>query len=362
MNLYFDNATTSFPKPPQVAEKMAYCLNNVKESYGRGFSKETAEVFFETRELLKKLFNADKSENIIFTMNATQAINTILNGLNLIGKRVLVSPLEHNSVMRFLHAHSIKYDVLPVGSDGRIIPEKITDFIKPDTALIIVNHVSNVNGVIQDITAIKKSAKHTPILVDAAQSAGCIPINIQKSKIDYLVFSGHKNLFGPTGTGGFYVQNSEKLTPMIYGGTGSSSTTEIMPTFTPDKFEAGTPNIAGIYGLHAALTNHPGYIDPETVKDFIEFIKTKTSFNVISSNEMTNQSPVVSITHPHIPITEITDDLYYKHGITTRVGLHCSPLAHKFLNTYPDGTIRISFSPYHTQKDIEFLKKIIKEI
>ena len=420
MNLYFDNSTTSFPKPQQVGEAMSFCINNMKGSYGRGFTKDSkkiAEIFFETREIIKNIINAKTEENIIFTPNATTAINTILSGLFLQNtychserseesrrcfvpqhdrlchserseesrrcfvpqhdklchsecseeshypfKKVLISPLEHNSVMRFLHNHQIKYDVLPSDINGRILFENAPNYIKKDTSLIIVNHTSNVNGVVQDISQIKKYAPNIPILIDAAQSMGVENIDVSNWDIDYLVFTGHKGLLGPSGTGGFYIKNPETIQPFIYGGTGSLSDSFNMPDFTPDKFEAGTPNIPGIFGLHAALSNKPKPFDKQIVYDFIDFIKKKTSYNIFCSSDMTNQSSIISINHDKIPITKISDTLYNDYGIITRVGLHCSPAAHTFLKTHPEGTVRLSFSPYHNEDDIKFLKKALGTI
>ena len=283
MNLYFDNSTTSYPKPPEVGAAMLYCINNLKGSYSRGFSNDSqkiAEVFFETKELLSKIINAESSENIIFTPNATTATNTILNGLSLKNKRVIISPLEHNAIMRYLYNNKIKYDILPSNPDGSIIPEKISNYIKKNTALIIINHTSNVNGVIQDISQIKKYVTNTPILIDAAQSIGVEKIDVLNWDIDYLVWTGHKGLLGPSGTGGFYIKNPQTIKPFIYGGTGSVSDSFCMPDFIPDKFEAGTPNIPGIFGLHAALKNKPKSIDKSLILDFIDSLKKETDFNI----------------------------------------------------------------------------------
>lgn len=367
MNLYFDNAATSFPKPDIVAETVFDCLKNIKGNYGRGSSKENikiAEVFYETRELLAKLFNIKKSENIIYTLNASSAMSTILFGLNLQNKQVLISPLEHNCVMRpleYLKNHGIlEYDFLPSKKDGKIIATEIKKHIKSNTALIIINHESNVNGLIQDIASIRNQVPDIPLLIDSAQSAGLETINVTELDIDFLVFTGHKGLFGPTGTGGFYVKNSQLLKPLIFGGTGSRSDSLQMPDFNPDKFEAGTPNIPGIFGLWSALKNPPPKTDKPMIRNFIHFLKNNSNFNVFCAENDEDQGSVISLTHHRL--TEIYNTLCQKFEITTRLGLQCSPVAHKYLNTFPTGTLRISFSPYHSEEDILFLQNALKNL
>ena len=379
MNKYFDNSATSYPKDPLVAETVATCLRDIKGSFSRGHTKDSiriAEVFFETREMLAKLFNADKSENIIFTQNATMAMNNVLFGLDLYKKHVLVSPLEHNCVMRpleFLRKSKIlKYNILPANPDGSIIYEKIKKQIKKNTALIVINHTSNVNGLTQDINQIRKYIGNIPLLIDAAQSAGHENIDISKADIDYLVFTGHKGLYGPCGTGGFYLKDLNSLKSFVYGGTGSRSDSFDMPEFTPDKFEAGTPNIPGIFGLWAALKALPALTSCQSeisatitsvpINSFIDFLKSKTDFEIYSAIEKEKQAPLVSISHKSLKITDIANDLYRKHEIATRLGLHCAPAAHRFLGTYPEGTIRLSFSRYHTPEDIEYLENSILEV
>ena len=399
MNTYFDNASSSYPKPDIVAETMADCVRNIKGNFSRGSSRDSiriAEVFYETREMLSSLFNAEKSENVILTPNATIAINKILFGLDLYKKHILICPLEHNCVMRpleFLRKNKIlKYSVMPASSDGSIAFHKLKKHIKKNTALVVLNHTSNVNGLTQDLSQLKNNIGEIPLLVDAAQSVGIKDIDVQKSGIDFLVFTGHKGLCGPAGTGGMYIKNPDTLKSFIYGGTGSKSDSFEMPEFLPDKFEAGTPNIPGIFGLWAALrvrssefgvrslisppqvacevgAPYPptfmggegggGVQSSELILDFINFLKTKTDFVVHCANDSSQQAPLVSISHKTQKISDIANELFYKYDIVSRVGLHCAPAAHKFLGTYPEGTIRVSFSKYHNQEDIEHLKKAL---
>jgi selenocysteine lyase/cysteine desulfurase len=309
--------------------------------------------------LLAKLFSIDNTENIIFTPNATSGMNAILFGLGLKNKHVLISPLEHNCVMRPLeylkNNHYLSYDVLPAGIDGKIIIESVKKSLKKNTALIVVNHMSNVNGVIQDIKQIKAAAPDIPLLVDAAQSAGAETIDVKNWGIDYLVFTGHKNLLGPAGTGGFYVKNPETINTFIYGGTGSMSTSIDMPTFTPDKYEAGTPNIPGIFGLHAALKYKPTPFDKKILTKFIKNIKDNDDINLYNAEKETDQGALLSITHKVMRLSDFMNRVNKNKNIMTRVGLHCSPASHMYLGTYPEGTMRISFSSYHTKNDVEEL-------
>jgi cysteine desulfurase family protein len=369
-NLYFDNATTSYPKPDDVVEAISKCLSEVAGSYGRGFTADNvkiAEIFYQTREALASLFNTKNADNIVFTPNATTALNTIIFGLNLHQKHILISPMEHNAVMRPLEylkkQGSVEYETIKAGSDGLVNPEQIKKQIKKKTALIIINHVSNVNGVIQDIHNIKKYAGDIPLLVDAAQSAGIEKIDVSSGQIDYLVFTGHKGIMGATGIGGFFVNDPSSLKPFIYGGTGSLSSSLDMPNFTPDMYEAGTPNISGIFGLCVALSNKINKkIIKIQVKQFIDVIKSKTDFIVHCADDKTHQSTLVSFSHKSKNLTDVAEKLYHDFGIITRAGIHCAPMAHKHLGSFPNGTIRISFSPYHSPADIYYLQEALLEL
>ncbi len=261
---YFDNSCTSFPKPVQVAEYISRYLNETGGTYGRAAYERTmnvSRVVEECREMLGDFMGTQDYGNIAFTQNATHAINVILQGLNLKDAHILISPLEHNSTGRTVHMlkdkYGIEYDILPCYPDGQIKTDEIKKHIKANTKLLVICHESNVNGLIQPVEEIKKQAGEIPVMIDATQSLGNTPVKIDEWNIDYLAFTGHKALLGPTGTGGFYVKHPETISPFIYGGTGSFSEHLEMPPFLPDKFEAGTPNIVGIYGLLGALKHMP---------------------------------------------------------------------------------------------------------
>ncbi|MFA8450392.1 MAG: aminotransferase class V-fold PLP-dependent enzyme [Bacteroidales bacterium] len=370
MNNYFDNSSTSFPKPPQVAEAISHYLNVIGGTYGRAAYKRVLKASMEVedcRDLLAEILNIDNPENICFSFNATTALNILIQGFCKKGDHILISPLEHNSVARPLEALAVKniieYDTLDTECDGKIKIEDIQRKIKPNTTAVIINHVSNVNGIIQPLGRIKKAIGNIKLIVDATQSIGHIPIDLIKDNIDMIAFTGHKGLLGPTGIGAFYIKNPVDIKSTIFGGTGSRSDSLQMPNFLPDKFEAGTQNIAGIFGLSAAIKNRPKAKHKRCdFKEFLEKLKTINHLHIFCAQDFEDQSEVISIQHKTLDCGTLGDKLYQKGEIEVRTGLHCSPLAHKFLGTYPDGCLRISLSPYHTCDDLERLLKILKEI
>ncbi|NLE00989.1 MAG: aminotransferase class V-fold PLP-dependent enzyme [Fibrobacter sp.] len=369
-NTYFDNAATSYPKPPAVASYISRYINEIGGTYGRGAYRriiESSSALETVRELLAKILGTGNAENVLFTQNATHAINTVLFGLNLHDCHVLISPLEHNAVMRPLHEisqrNNVTYEVLSHGPDGLIEVDKISRQIRTDTKLLIVNHQSNVNGLIQPVKEIKASAGSIPVLLDLAQSVGHSTISLDTWGIDFAAFTGHKGLLGPTGTGGVYIRQASAVNTFIFGGTGSRSESFEMPFGVPDKFEAGTPNIAGIYGLWGALENPPDH--GHEFSDFIDFIREVDKIKNITlfrSKDISRQGELFSIKHHKYDSGYLADLLYSKFGIEIRSGLHCAPLAHKTLGSFPTGTVRFSVSPYHTIDDFTFLLKALETV
>ncbi len=367
LNTYFDNGATSFPKPLEVGEAMLQYLNEIGGSYGRSTSKNClsiARLFYETRELVANLIQTNLIENITFTLNATQAINTILKGFLKPNDHVLISPLEHNAVARCLNNlclnKNITFDFLPADPDGFILVDQIRPFIKKNTKLIVVSHQSNVNGLIQPIHEIKKSMPDIPILVDVAQSLGQTSIFCDAWNIDFLAFTGHKSLYGPPGTGGLFIRNPQLVDTLIEGGTGSFSESITMPEFSPDKFEAGTPNIVGIFGLNAALKNPPKKIFSDNAfYTLLKSIDTLEIFELIKAKDYQHQGYLFSLYPLYHDCSEIAELLLNNHQIVTRAGLHCSPLAHQYLKTKDKGTIRFSLSAYHTDQDLYNLQNAI---
>lgn len=369
-NRYFDNAATSFPKPEAVAKNITHYINELGGTYGRSAYPrvlESSGSVESVRELLARILGVKTPENIVFTGNATEAINTLLFGFDLHDCRVLISPLEHNAVMRpllFLSRNkNVRYEILPHESDGLVDVSKIGNSLKSDTRLVIINHQSNVNGLMQPVRDIKKAIGEIPIFLDLAQSLGHAVLSLEEWNIDFAAFTGHKGLLGPTGTGGLYMKNSSMVKPLIYGGTGSRSESFEMPDFAPDKFEAGTPNTAGIFGLLGALKEYPvPSHDAIDIIRLIEEIKKISELRILCSNNPHSQGPLFSISHVNYSCSRVADLLFSKYGIETRSGLHCAPLAHQTLGTYPAGTVRLSLSPYHNREDLEYLLEALSSL
>ncbi len=373
MNLYFDNASTSFPKPSAVAQSVTEYLTMCGGNYGRAFyprSMKTTATVEMCRDIIGRILGA-KPENVFMTPNATTAANTVLKGLDLDGGKVLVSPLEHNATMRPLQfladTRGVEIEVLPGDGSGRVDLKKLPNVSREGVKLIVLNHQSNVNGVIQPLEEIIAWAGQIPVMIDASQSMTAAGLNPGGRKVDclpdYVVFTGHKGLFGPTGTGGFYAAYPQKITPMIHGGTGSRSDSYLMPEAFPDRMEAGTPNLAGIFGLVAALKNPP---QPQhTREDFLRLLAKIAQIDEIilyCAQDPANQAELFSINHHKITPSRLSLLLYTEFAIETRQGLHCAPLAHRSLGTFPEGTVRLSISPYHTPEDFDYLVNAITSL
>ncbi len=369
-NTYFDNASTGWPKPPEVAGALSDFIRNTAGTYGRAAYPrvyKTSSMIEECRDELAKVMGVGEAGNIAFTQNATHGINTVLFGLDLHDCEVLISPLEHNAVMRPLErlkeTRNVHWKVIPAEEDGTIIPEQIPGIISDRTRLVIVNHESNVNGVIQPIEKIREYIGNIPLLVDTTQSLGSVSFEGDRWDVDFIAFTGHKGLLGPTGTGGFYVRNPELLSPLILGGTGSRSESIEMPLFAPDKFEAGTHNAVGIAGLLAALRNRPecGWKTSD-LEELIEQLQNIPGVRVLTAREPSNRGHVFSLVHENLTPSAIASRLYDRFEIEIRSGLHCAPLAHRYLETFPHGTARFAPSLYHTKDDLVSLGDALKMI
>lgn len=381
--IYLDQASTSFPKAPGVAQAMMNYLTmngvNVNRGcYSSAYSAE--EVIYETRQLLAELFHFSKCKNVIFTPNVTTSLNFILKGFLKPGDHILVSAMEHNAVMRpvvQLASSGISFDRIPCRTDGSMILEKVEELIRPETKAIVTLHASNVCGTRMPLDALGEICQRHQLyfVVDSAQTAGIVPINMDKMHIDALAFTGHKGLRGPQGTGGFLVSQelAEQMEPLISGGTGSVSHTEEIPDFMPDRFESGTPNLPGIYGLHEALlylkTHSLQAINEKELSltgYFLEQLQalddTGRHIRIIGKKDLTDRNAVVSIQTPEIDMSQVAWQLDNEYGVMTRVGLHCAPNAHKTLGTYPAGTIRFSFGPENTKNELDFAIQGLKKI
>ena len=371
--IYLDNGSTSFPKPPCVPDAvyryMTACGSNISRGgYASAYGAE--ELVFETREQLRRLFGGEDASCVVFTPNITTSLNMLLKGFLRPGDHVLVSSMEHNAVMRplrQLEQQGISFSRIPCREDGTLLLDAMDALVRENTKAIVCLHASNVCGTLLPIEEIGAFCKRRGLkfFLDSAQSAGVFPIDMQKMNLDAVAFTGHKGLLGPQGTGGIVLRQelSHMLTPLIAGGTGSMSHTEFMPDFLPDHLEAGTMNLPGIAGLHAAL----GFLE-ETGLDTIRahelaltgrFLTGLSSLaedgrvRIIGLPGLNGRTGVVSIQTPQHELADIAAALDERFGIATRVGLHCAPAAHQTLGTFPTGTIRFSFGFFSTEQEID---------
>lgn len=374
--VYLDNAATSFPKPEKVYREVLNCMRNYAANPGRGsydMSEKASQKIMECRLLLSSLFNIQNKFNIVFTYNTTDALNTGIKGVLKKGDHVISSKIEHNSVLRplfYLSKHGIDVTLVDTDKMGYINPDDIKKEIKPNTKLIVVTHASNVIGSVQDINEIGKIAKENGItfMVDAAQSAGIIPIDVVKDNIDLLAFPGHKGLLGPQGTGGLYIKDENKLEELKQGGTGSNSNHLEQPDFTPDKFESGTLNTPGIAGLCEGVKFilSKGVLEinkheHELTEYLLSELKKMNNIIIYGNKSMDKRCGVVSINLDGIDSSKVGYLLNLK-GISVRTGYHCAPLIHHIIDTENRGTVRISVGYFNTFRDIEKLISALKNI
>lgn len=374
--IYFDNASTSFPKAPGTAQAVFDYLTNIGTNINRGSYQnayKAGELVYDTRELLNTLFDGPDESHVCFTKNVTESLNILLKGFLKPGDHVLVSAMEHNAVMRpliQLEKKGVTFDRIPCSEDGTLCTNAIDTLRKPSTRLIVLTHASNVSGTLLPIKEIGLYCKEHGLtfFVDAAQTAGIHPISMKDCYIDGLAFTGHKGLLGPQGIGGFIITSNlvDKIDPLISGGTGSISHTEEIPSFMPDRYEAGTLNLPGIAGLHTSLLwiNQIGLEniwekEKKLTEYFIKRIQDDDFLSrqvcIIGKNNLTNRTSVVSLqfTDKRNELSQIAFLLDEIYGIMTRVGLHCAPNAHKTLGTYPEGTLRFSFGYFNTIEEID---------
>lgn len=369
--IYLDNAATSWPKPPDVVRAMAHFLEEVGANPGRSehrLSVEAGRIVYRTREALAALFDLPDPLRIVFAPNATYALNLALRGLLRSGDHAITGSMEHNAVMRplrALEAQGVALTVVPCAADGTLDPEDIRRALRPETALIVLNHASNVCGTILPVAEVGRIARQADLLllVDTAQTAGVIPISMREMGIDLLAFTGHKGLLGPTGTGGLAIGERvplERFEPLVRGGTGSRSEYEIQPDFLPDKFESGTLNTVGLAGLLGALS----YLQKRGLSA-IQAHETALMGRLLAGLQ---SIPGVSVYGPADPVrrvavvsfnvagrtpSEVALLLDERYDIACRPGLHCAPTAHRTLGTFPTGTVRFSLGPFNTPDEIE---------
>lgn len=379
MSIYMDNASTSYPKAPNVGKAICDYIENIGTNINRGSynsANNTALDILDTREKILRLFNCDPMDCVTFNGGATMALNMVIQGYLSPNDHIIISSFEHNAVIRPLHllkkiGIDIEVSIIPANNEGITNPDDIRALLKPNTRLVLVNHVSNVSGIIFPLEEVAKicTLKEIPLVVDGSQGAGHIPIDFKALNLSALCVPGHKGLLGPQGIGILILKKdfAKSLNPVITGGSGSKSHSEEMPSFLPDKFEAGTLNLPGIYGLDCSLNflmeKGIDYFRKHELalnKMFINGIKD-LPIRVIG-RDVQNRVGVISIDFIGMDNGLVSKQLEDDFGILTRSGLHCSPIAHKTLGTYPKGTVRFSFGYTTNESQISICIEAIKSI
>jgi cysteine desulfurase/selenocysteine lyase len=380
--LYADNAATSFPKPPAVLDAMRDYAQQLGASAGRGAYREaleTGELLADARRKLARLIGSPAPDHVIFTFNGSGALNLAIKGLLRPGDHVVATRMEHNSVLRPLHAlidaGVISADFVPADpATGLVSPSDVLAAVRPETALVCMVHASNVTGALNDVAAVGPALQKRGVvfLVDAAQTAGHVPIDVRTAAIDLLALPGHKGLLGPLGTGALYIRPGleSRIRPIVEGGTGSISELPRQPDHLPDKYEAGSHNAIGLAGLRAAL----GWIEARTVEAlsrhaaelsarFIEQIAGIRGLKLLGPQDPARRVPVFSLCFDGLDPPEAAALLEAEFGILARSGLHCAPFAHETIGTAATGgTTRLSFGPFTTAVDVDRIAAAIREI
>ncbi|MCW3490727.1 aminotransferase class V-fold PLP-dependent enzyme [Dethiobacter alkaliphilus] len=378
--IYADHGATTYPRPPQVIDEMIHYMRDIGCSPGRGgYAKalDAARMVYETRHLLACLFNVPTPEQVIFTPNVTYSLNMAIKGLLKEGDHVLISSMEHNAVVRPLTSLASEKNItvkqLPCAADGSLDPRQVKKALRPQTRLVILTHASNVAGTILPVYEIGEILQQTNTFfcVDAAQTAGSEVVDFTALHCDYLAFTGHKGLLGPPGIGGLCLsERAVSVTaPLVEGGTGSRSEEETQPDFLPDKFESGTQNVPGIAGLAAGirLINEVGRENIRKEKyrltaQFLAGLAEIPEITVHGINDPDKMVATISINIDGIDNGDLSFMLEQGYGIMTRSGLHCAPLAHKTLGTFPQGTLRFSFGYGNTPEQINSILQALQEI
>ena len=377
--VYLDNAATSFPKPPMVGARMREYVDEVGAPVNRG-SYEAAQqaelVTLRLRQRLCALFRFADPAHVILTPGNTWGLNMLLLGALRRGDHVLVSAMEHNAVMRpltQLAKHGVAFDRIPCDAEGRLQADRIETMLRPNTRLVLLAHASNVSGTVQDAAAVGEicAARGIAFALDAAQTAGHIPLDFTALHLSALSVPAHKGLMGPQGIGALLLRPdfAKTIEPLVSGGTGSVSDSEDIPLYLPDRFEPGTPNLPGIYGWEAALE----YLEGITVEAVAAHDRALTArllgglreipgVVLIGPDSVENRVGVFSLDFPGKDNAEIAARLEEGFGILTRCGLHCAPSAHRTLGTFPRGTVRLSLGWFNTEADIDRALRAIKAV
>ena len=377
--IYLDNGATSFPKPPAVAQAMLQYMTEVGASINRGVYGSAQAAGMTTlmlREGLCRLFHHSDPTHCVLTAGNTMGLNMVLRGWLRPGDHCLVSSVEHNAVMRPLHdlaEQGVTFDRIPCDRDGHLNPADIPALIRPNTRLLVMAHGSNVSGAVQDAMAVGAICHEhgIPFVLDAAQTAGHWPIDFEAMHLSALSVPGHKGLMGPSGIGALLLSAdfAKKLTPILTGGTGSASDSEAQPDYMPDKFESGTPNLPGIYGFHAAVdfildTGVEALQERERqlTKYFLDKLRDVKDIRLAGPWDLENRVGVISVDFAQVDNAEAAYRLEQDYGILTRCGLHCAPLAHKTLGTFPQGAVRFSVGPFTTFEELDYVHGAVYDL
>lgn len=376
--IYLDNAATSFPKPESVYRALDEFARTSLANPGRAghqMALAAERALDEGRHLLNQLFHGKEPERFIFTLNCTDALNMAIKGVLHEGDHVITSDLEHNSVSRPLRAMELAGKItltrIAADSGGTLDPDMIRQALTRKTKLIALTHASNVLGTVQPIAEIGRIARQhgALFLVDAAQTAGVLPIDIQAMHIDLLAFPGHKGLLGPTGTGALYVGPRTQVHAWREGGTGGDSSSEVQPREMPYYLEGGTPNVLGVAGLSAgirfvqergldAIHSH----EWQLIERLLTRLDKLSGYEVYGHRDGTRHVGTLSFRCEAIPAAEVGGILDQSFDIAVRPGLHCAPYIHRALGTFPDGLVRISPGPFTTEEEIDQLAQALSEI
>lgn len=367
--IYLDNAATSYPKPAGVSDRMKQYMDSVGATINRsvyGAAQDAGLVTLLLRERLGRLFHfPEQPTHVILTAGATAGLNLAIKGFLKPGDHCIVSNMEHNAVMRpLLQLEGVALDRIPCDRTGKLKPQDILPLIRPNTRLLILAHGSNVCGTVQDAASVGEiCAQHgIEFLLDAAQTAGHYPIDFEKLHLSAMCVPGHKGLLGPSGIGALLLRDgfAQKLTPLLAGGTGSASDSEYLPAYLPDRFESGTPNLPGIYGLERALQ----FVEQTGVKAlrahemalcsrFLRGLERIPGAVLYGTTDLESRVGVISVDFPQGDNAEAAYRLETEFGILTRCGLHCAPAAHRTLGTFPRGTVRFSLGFANTEADVD---------
>ena len=374
--IYMDNAATTLHKPDAVKAAVLAAFETMGNA-GRGASEpalDASRVIYGTREKLARFFNAESASRIVFTANSTESLNIAIKGLFCPGDHVITTVLEHNSVLRPLYEcreHGVELSILGCDEKGNISYDEMESAVKEHTKAIVCTHASNLTGNMIDLKKAGEIArKHGLIfVVDASQTAGVWPVDVQNTGIDVLCFTGHKGLMGPQGTGGMYVRTGVEIRPLLSGGSGIDTYNPHHPSQMPTALEAGTLNGHGIAGLGAAVSflEETGLDvirekEQSLMRRFYEGISCIPGVKVYGDFDTRERAAIVSFNIGDYDSSEVSDELNVEYGIVTRPGAHCAPLMHKALGTVEQGAVRFSFSYYNTEEEVDAAIRAVREL